>query len=192
MPGALHRLRRPAVGREEHRAAGDGRGFTLVEVLVTIVIVSMLALATGGTARVIFATRDECDQSGFADELGVSLLEEIAVLPFDDPQSGGTALGPEAGEWVAFGTRVAFDDVDDYTVWTGGMPLQQKDGTLIAQAGYTRTVSIGYVSPTQFSLASFTPTDCKQITVTVLYKGSVVGTYATVRIQGGRHVDSDG
>ena len=169
-----------------------GRGFTLVEAMITIVIVSMLALATGGTARVIFATRDECDQTGLADELGISLLEEIASLPFDDPQSGGTSLGPEAGEWVAFGNRALFDDVDDYTAWAGGLPLQQKNGALIDQPGYTRAVAISYVNPTQFTLASFTPTDCKQITVTVLYKGASVGTYSTVRIEGGRHVDSDG
>lgn len=167
-------------------------GFTLVEALITIVIVSTLALATGSTARVIFATRDECDQTSVADELGVSLLEEIAALPFDDPQSGGTALGPETGEWVALGNRALFDDVDDYAVWTGGLPLQQKDGSPIAQPGYTRTVTIGYVNPTNFTLASFTPTDCKQIRVTVLYNGAVVSTYATVRIEGGRHVDNVG
>jgi len=168
------------------------RGFTLVEALITIAIVSMLALATGETGRVIFATGDECDQTSVADELGISLLEEIATLPFNDPQSGGTALGPEAGEWVALGDRALFDDVDDYTVWTGGLPLQQKDGSLITQPGYTRTVAISYVNPANFTLASFTPTDCKQIAVTVLYKGTAVGTYSTIRIEGGRNVDSDG
>ncbi len=184
--GELRRLLAPPA------RARAGGGFTLVEALITIAIVSTLALATGGTARVIFAARDECDQSSVADELGISLLEEIATLPFNDPQSGGTALGPETGEWVALGNRALFDDVDDYTVWTGGLPLQQKDGSLIAQPGYTRTVTIAYTNPTNFTLASFTPTDCKMITVTVLYKGSVVGTYSTVRIEGGRNVDNDG
>lgn len=168
------------------------RGFTLVEALLAMVIVGMLALATGNTARVIFATQDECDETGLVDELGISLLEEIASLPFNDPQNGGTSIGPEFGEWVPSGNRANFDDVDDYSVWTGSRPLQQKNGALISQPGYTRAVVISYVNPANFNLASFTPTDSKRITVTVLYNGTPVGTYSTVRIEGGRYVDSDG
>lgn len=168
------------------------RGFTLVEALIAMAIVGMLALATGNTARVIFATRDEYQEDGLVDELGISLLEEVASLPFRDPHNGTTALGPESGEWVPLGNRALFDDIDDYTVWTGGQPLQHKNGVLFNLPGYTRAVAISYANPANFNLASFTPTECKQINVTVLYNGSPVGTYSTVRIEGGRYVDTDG
>ncbi len=168
------------------------KGFTLVEALIAMVIVGMLALATGSTGRVIFATRDAYQENGLVDELGISLLEEIASLPFRDPQNGTAALGPEAGEWVPLGNRALFDDVDDYTVWDGGQPLQQKNGTPIHLPGYTRAVAIGYANPVNFNLASLTPTECKQITVRIMYNGGIVGTYSTVRIEGGRYVDSDG
>jgi prepilin-type N-terminal cleavage/methylation domain-containing protein len=171
---------------------GAGRGFTLVEAIIAMAIVGLLALATGNTARVIFATQDEQEENGLVDELGISLLEEVASLPFNDPQNGGTSLGPEFGEWVPLGNRALLDDVDDYTVWTGTRPLQQKNGALIHLPGYTRSVSVCYVNPVNFTLASFTPTDCKEITVTVLYNGTPVKTYSTVRIEGGRYVDSDG
>jgi hypothetical protein len=168
------------------------RGVTLVEAMVATLVVGILGLAAHGVSRVILATGSQQEETGVIDELGVSLLEEIASLPFDDPQNGGTSLGPEAGEWVALGDRVLFDDVDDYTVWDGSRPLQQKDGSLIDLPGYTRAVSIAYVSPADFTLASFTPSDCKQITVSVRINGRTVKTFSTVRVEGGRYVDSDG
>jgi hypothetical protein len=168
------------------------RGVTLIEAMVAMLVVAVLGLAAHGVSRTILATQDQHVETGFIDELGISLLEEIASLPFDDPQDGGTALGPEAGEWVALGDRALFDDVDDYTVWNGSRPLQQKDGSLIDVPGYTRGVSIAYVNPADFKLASFTPSDCKQITVSVRIQGRTVKTFSTVRVEGGRYVDSDG
>ncbi len=167
-------------------------GLSLVEVLVATMVVSLLALATHGVTGLILDTRSEADDADLVDELGVSLLEEIAVLPFNDPQDGGTSIGPETGEWVPNGDRVLFDDVDDYAVWNGSPPLQQKDGTLINISNYTRTVSVSYVNPSNFNLASFTPTDSKRITVYVLRNGTVAKRFSTVRIEGGRYVDDDG
>jgi len=116
----------------------------------------------------------------------------VAALPFDDPQSAGTTLGAEFGEWVPLGSRANLDDVDDYIVWTGNQPLQTKDGTLIPWPGYARAVSIDYVLADDFSQTSLTTTDYKRITVSVLKNGQVVGTFVTVRVQGGRDVDFDG
>jgi hypothetical protein len=168
------------------------QGVTLVEAVITIAIVAALGAGIGAAAEVILATDREADDAGTVSELGLALLEEVASLPFDDPQGGGTTLGPEFGEWAPLGSRANFDDVDDYSVWTGNQPLQAKDGTLIPLAGYKRSVSIAYAPADDFSQTSLAATDYKRITVSVIKNGQVVGTFVTLRVQGGRDVDFDG
>jgi hypothetical protein len=168
------------------------RGVSMVEAVIAIAIVAMLGAAIGGAGEAILATDREADSSALVTELGLALLEEISSLPFDDPQGGGTTLGPELGEWAPLGNRANFDDVDDYTVWTGNQPLQTKDGTLIPLAGYKRSVAIDYVTADDFNQTSGIATDYKRITVTVWLNGQVAGTFVTVRVQGGRDVDFDG
>ena len=168
------------------------RGLTLVETLMATLIMSLLASATMSAGRVILVTERGAEDSWRATELGLGLLEEVAALPFNDPQSGGTFIGPEFGEWALPGKRALFDDVDDYSVWNGSQTLQQKDGTPINLPGYTRAVSISYVTGGDFSAVSLQPTDYKSITVSVFEKGELLGTFTTVRVEGGRDVDFDG
>jgi len=174
------------------RHRGDMRGTTMVEVVIAIGVVAVLGAAIGGASEAILATDRETDDATRVGELGLALLEEIAALPFDDPQNGESTLGAEFGEWIPLGSRATLDDVDDYVVWTGNQPLQAKDGTLIPWTGYTRAVSIDYVLADDFSQVSLAATDYKRITVSVRKDGQVVGTFVTVRVQGGRDVDFDG
>jgi prepilin-type N-terminal cleavage/methylation domain-containing protein len=170
----------------------DTRGLSLVEVLIAMAVVGLLGAAIGGAGEVILATDRAADDAALVGELGLALLQEITSQPFRDPQTGGTTLGPEFGEWIPLGSRANFDDVDDYTVWSGNQPLQSKDGTRIALAGYTRSVSIAYVTADDFNQTSVTPTDFKRITVSVFRNGVVAGTFTTLRVQGGRDVDFAG
>jgi len=171
-------------------AAGH-RGVTLVETLIAMVIVGLLAAATQSATHVIFTTREEAESSQLYTELATSLLMEVTALPFDDPETASTTLGPDAGEWSPPTDRTLFDDVDDYTAWNGSQTLQQKDGTAIGISDLTRSVSISYANPDNPSTTSLTPTDCKLIIVKVLEKGTIVKTLTTLRLQGGRDVDFD-
>jgi hypothetical protein len=174
------------------RRARDNRGVTLVEAVIATVIVALLAGAVMSAARAVLSVDDEAQRSWQASELGLALLEEIAALPFDDPQTGSATFGPETGEWNADHTRILFDDVDDYDVWDGFQPLQQKDGTSINLPQYRRAVSIDYVDPNDFRVTPIYATDYKKITVTVLESDAVVARFVTIRVQGGRDVDLDG
>lgn len=171
---------------------GNAAGITLIETMIATLIVALLAGSIGSAGETILATLRESDRTQLATELGLGLLDEIRSLPFDDPQLGGTTLGPETGEWSAGGTRALFDDVDDYTVWTGAWALQAKDGTPITAPGYRLAVSIGYVTSTDYSIVSLAPTDVKRIRVAVTCDGELLETFETVRVQGGRDVDFDG
>ena len=171
---------------------GDRRGFTLVEVLVATGIAALLVGATTSASRIILATERAADEAIVVSELGLALLEEIADPLWDDPHSPTEALGPEFGEWIPLGDRANFDDVDDYTVWNGSAGLEQKNGAAIAMPGYTRSVAITYVQSANFDLTSVSATDFKRISVAVYKDGSLVRTFITVRVQGGRRVDFDG
>ncbi len=167
----------------------DTRGITLVEVLTATVVTGLLAAALTSAAHVILETDREAERAWQASELGLALLEEIAALPFDDPQTGSDVLGPDADEWSPPANRSAFDDVDDYTVWNGALGLQDKSGNPLSITGYTRSVTVMHTHPASFGLLSVSPTDYKLITVNVYADGELVRTFKTVRVQGGRDVD---
>lgn len=91
--------------------AGPGSaqgGATLVEMVIAIVIVGIalggtvlaLTLGVGRSADPVLHTQ--------ATAVAQSLLEEILLRDYADPQGGETG-GPEAGE-----TRPGYDDVSDY------------------------------------------------------------------------------
>jgi prepilin-type N-terminal cleavage/methylation domain-containing protein len=187
--GNMRRMARPGLGWP---GAGGRRGLTLVEVVVATSVVALLASAAGGAAHVILSSDREAQENWEATELALALLQEVASLPFNDPQVMGTTLGPDGTEWDSPGLRGEFDDVDDYAVWDGSYPLQQKDGTAITMPGYTRRVVINYVDADDFSSVSALPTDYKRITVDIFLNGAKLRSIATVRVEGGRNVDFDG
>jgi hypothetical protein len=174
------------------RSRRGNRGVTLVEAIIATGVVALLGGALVSAARAVLEVDREAQRGGQASELGLALLEEIAALPFDDPQTASTTIGPESGEWSADHTRAAFDDVDDYSVWDGTYALQQKDGTTINLPQYKRSAAVTYVTPADFTVTSASATEYKRITVTVLENGVAAGTFVTVRVQGGRDVDIDG
>jgi prepilin-type N-terminal cleavage/methylation domain-containing protein len=189
------------------------QGMTFVEVMAATVILGALAAAVQSVTASILMAQQEAEDSWVATELGISLLEEAAAMPFTDPQAKNDVLGAELGEWGATAmllkspetfagskptplgaglyTRERFDDVDDYVEWDGSYSLQQKDGTPIALSGYTRSVDVVYVNNTNFSVTSVTPTDHKLILVKVAKDGVAVASFTTVRARGGRNVDLD-
>jgi len=104
------------------------RGLTLVELVITIVIISTavagvvgaFALITGRSADFLWQTR--------AAELAQLYLDEIITKRWDENTGlGGSPTvtacsinGPEAGE-----NRDDYDDVDDFN--TGGSPVDARD-----------------------------------------------------------------
>jgi MSHA pilin protein MshD len=116
-------------------------GFTLIESLISVLIVSSLLVASLGTFGAIARARQMQTDRTLAYGLADQLLGEIMQCYFKEP-GGGTTLGPEAGE-----TRATYDDVDDYDGLTN-TPPQLRDGTVLTEfAGWTRSVSVTCVRP---------------------------------------------
>ncbi|MDZ7642982.1 MAG: prepilin-type N-terminal cleavage/methylation domain-containing protein [Woeseiaceae bacterium] len=107
------------------------RGVTLVELLVSIVIVGiaagtilgLLATTTGASADPLLRHQ--------ASAIAEAYLEEILLRPFDDPDGAD-------GE----GSRAAFDDLDDYDGLVEAGARDQFGNPLPGLAAYTVAVTV--------------------------------------------------
>jgi len=98
-----------------------------------------IALAAGLTAYGAFAQGVAADREvTIATELAAQLAAEIRTRAFEDPVA--PIFGPETGE--NDGTRLQFDDVDDYDGWSASPP-KLRDGTAMTEfAGFAQQVSV--------------------------------------------------
>ncbi|MFO7898044.1 MAG: prepilin-type N-terminal cleavage/methylation domain-containing protein [Planctomycetota bacterium] len=159
--------------------------FTLVEVVLTVLIVGVGLVACLRAIPVLLDASEASEKSLTAQRLATDLLNEIALLPFEDPKDP-VKFGPEDDE--TGDTRAGFDDVDDYDEWSASPP-QTKDGTKLADA-YSRSVLVQSVEPDDFDAACaddrYKP---KRITVTVSAPGMPDLSISTIRLRGANRED---
>lgn len=183
------RARKHAVSRASNPqpAVRSRRGFTLVEVILAILVVGVGLTASMRALTAVMNTSRVSRESRLARELALNLLAEISLLPFEDPD-GSPVFGPEPGEGTS--TRAAFDDIDDYRARSESPP-QKKDGTVEAgTTGYTRSVAVVSVSPTNFeTVLPDGSSDAKRITVAVSRAGMRPVSLTTVRLKGANRED---
>jgi hypothetical protein len=135
---------------------------------VCTVIVGVLLVAALSALASLVAHRSEVARQARAKILADELMAEI--LGQDYAEDGGSgAIGPEAGESV--GTRIAYDDADDYHGWTAS-PAQSREGAPLANAaGWRRTATVAWVSLLDPEAAVTADQGVKRITVRV-YEGN--------------------
>ncbi len=109
--------------------------FTLIEIIVTIVVVSIASVALMSFANVVRSSADPVIQQQ-ATTIAEAYLEEILLRSFDDPQGGET--GNDEGE----AGRSDYDDVKDYRSLAAGPAADQFGNPVAALAAYTVTVNI--------------------------------------------------
>jgi type II secretory pathway pseudopilin PulG len=154
-------------------------GFTIVEAALSTVVVGVMLVAAlqtvassragqyrnAGTARGVF--------------LGASLLTEITAQAYEDPALPPGSFGTLVTEDT--GTRRKFDDVDDYHNWSESPP-REKDGTVIPGFdGWSRSVRVRWVNPSNPSVVSLVDTRAKLIEVAVEWRGVPVVRLHAVR-----------
>ncbi len=115
------------------------RGFTLVELIVTLIVVGIAAAALlavfAGTVR---GSADPVIQQQ-ATTVAEAYLEEIMLQAFDDPTDPEQGLAStEAGET----SRDLFDDVQDYNHLGTTQVRDQNDNPIAALAAYQVSVSV--------------------------------------------------
>ncbi len=137
------------------------RGFTLVELVISLVIVAVagvtlvtvMAKETTGTVPV--------EERARAVEAARSLIEEVLVCAFEDPEGPPGSFGSEEAD------RTAFDDLDDFDGWVDRVPLGGP-APAGASAWLERRVEVCNVSPDDLEIeAPPGSSDFKRVKVTV-------------------------
>ncbi|MEO8494722.1 MAG: type II secretion system protein [Planctomycetota bacterium] len=166
------RTKHPARGHRGLRA-----GYTLVEVAVSTLIVSVLLVAAMNTAG--YATRGQIDnkQRAQAKLIANAMLAEILELPYQEP-SGTPGFGPESGE-----VRATYDDVDDYKLFTESPPVDKQGAALAGGTGLTHSVVVNYAEPDNLTATSSTDKGVKRIMVSVARGGTELVSITTVVVK---------
>jgi MSHA pilin protein MshD len=145
-------------------------GFTLVESLMSVVIVSGVLVAALGTLGAIGKARYSQVERAAATHLGDQFMAEVMQCYFEEPGSaaGSTSIGPDSGETQ----RTQYDDVDDWENWKTSDPPKLRDGTVLP--GYSNwevKVKIDYTQLTNPMTTTSSYTGLKRIRVTVKTPG---------------------
>jgi len=138
--------------------------------------VLVVALNTVGDATV---GRQKMGDQGRGQLLARDLMTEILQKAYEDPEET-PAFGTEASEGT--GTRVDFDDVDDYD-GRDESPPQEKDGARKAGLdGWRRTVTVELVYPDNLNTkTASTDEGIKRITVDVTFNGVPMASLVAIR-----------
>lgn len=171
-------------------------GFTIVEIVVTIVILGIALLGVSSIVRLGSQQSADVMQQTRAVALGQAYLDEILGRRFDEnssanglvpcfgaspPRPCSTVLGPDTGESTDPDSREYFDDVDDYHDWQEGdgegasRPIRDAEGNI--RDGYDNfhvDIQVSYAgTDAPWSFAD--QTHAKRIEVTVTLRGQSPG-----------------
>ena len=157
------------------RAAG---GFTLVDSVVAVVIVSLMVVAGLRAAAASQVAQYKSAERAIGRMLADGLLAEIMQLSYEDP-SLPPVFGRESNETAT--SRGNYDDVDDYNGWSQSPP-QDKDGVAMPGLdGWSRSVVVEWVNASDPTSVAAAETGTKRITVAVKHNNVTVVTRVAVR-----------
>lgn len=151
------------------------RGLTLVEAIISLLVIALMAAAGLGAAGQAARTRRITEDRARGQALAATLLAEIMSKPYRE--IGSTSLGLDAGESGA--SRATFDDADDYKGYTQSPPTTS-DATPLASPAWAWSVSLEWVGSSDIRGV---PGELGQklITVTVTRDGRTVGSAFGIR-----------
>ena len=111
--------------RSARRPRLNGRGFTLLETALAIVIVGLGVLSMMAAQQAWHYQNDWADQVGIAARLGNEIREMTLTLPRHDPVTGVSSWGTEPHAMFV----MDYDDLDDFDGNDQGVVFSGPDGT---------------------------------------------------------------
>jgi type II secretory pathway pseudopilin PulG len=147
-------------------------GFTFVEILITLVFLSIAMLAMTSQFPLGLSVSQSAEDLTLATNLAQELMEEIRSMRWEDPQIAGAPLGPDSGEYNRFDDYYRYDDIDDYDGLVEAPPYDLDGNPLNGQGGranlarYERDVTVTYADETTLA-ATASVTGLKRIEVGV-------------------------
>ena len=158
------------------RQRGCQRGFTLIELVVTMLILSVAALGVMYSLSLGLRHQSDALWQPKAVALAESYMEEILGRRYDErspsggvpPCSTATTACSIAAAFNDGEVRAQFDDVDDYDGLNEQPPRDVYGNPRSDYDSYRVAVSVAYASPAQVTaLGLDSTTDAKLVTVTV-------------------------
>ncbi len=155
------------------------RGFTLMEAALTTVIIGVGVLSIVEAQQAYHKKNDWAARVGTAQLLANELRELTISLPYDDPLTGQTYVGPEPGET----TLAHYDDLDDFAGAISGNqgagltfnpPINALRLPIADLDQWTQTIRVENVLDDYMDASVAPPlgsTNLMRVTVTVLYQG---------------------
>lgn len=115
-------------------------GFSLLETTFATLLVSLLLVTSLSSLAIVIRTADENGQATTANNIGLSMLAEIASRAFSDPEDPAASVGQD-GE--PSDDRTQWDDCDDYHYWSKLSP-KRSDGSIWPEADEWKTLAVTY------------------------------------------------
>lgn len=156
------------------------RGFSLAEVAMASAVLAIGASAVLGVVGQVGARRQETVSRATGMLLASELLARIVSLPLADPQTGVVSAGTDAGE----SSIAQFDDVTDFAGSIEPVILDAGGAAVAGMNGYSRSVTIEWLTDATGTAVSVSPTTAARIVVVVQWRSKPVATLTTIRTVG--------
>ena len=165
-----YRLLSPRYRCTERRA----RGFTIVEVTISTIIVSVMMVGAIRGVAACKTMRYRMAERARGQLLAMDLLSEVLQQSYSPPATPDPT-GPTRAGWTC---------VDDYNSYVESPPTTKAGNTIPDVTGLTRTVTVSWMDPVALVSTASTNTGVKQITVTVQRGNLVLASAAGYRTLG--------
>ena len=138
-------------------------GFSLVEIIVLLVVVSIAAAPMTALLCQTLSDRAHAGMQIMATSLAQGVMEEILSKAYEDPDGSAGSFGTEEG------SRINYDDVDDYDGLDDAPPRDSQGNALTSFSGFRARVAVENVTATSpdGTAQSDGSTDFKRVTVAV-------------------------
>jgi hypothetical protein len=149
----------------------------MIEAAAAVGMVAVLLVVALNTVGASNANQYRTARRATANYLAQSLLDTITQLPYKDPVM--PVFGLEANE--SSSSKTNYDDVDDFNNWTESPP-QDRDGTRFNDlAGWSRSVTVQWVTVASPTTVSASDTGLKLITVNVSCNGTLLASRSALK-----------
>lgn len=159
------------------------RGMTLVEVVVSIAIISVLLVSAVNTVTAVKEGGIWLSDFERGRTLAQEILAEAQQASYSEPSGVAAALGIDIDDGST-GHRTRFDDVDDFNGLLESPPKTALGVALSKLAGWRREVRVSWVSANDLDTAVGFETGLKRVTIDVSKNDRLITSLTMLRSSG--------
>lgn len=160
------------------RPARRRAGFSLVECTIASLLVGVSLSAALATVRASLQTQARTTDRMRARLLADEFLNEVLRRGYEDPDQA-PVFGRESGE--SAGSRLLYDDVDDYHNLTSTPPVAEDGAALTGFDDWSVTLTAEYVTAADLNTVSASDTGYKRVRVVVARAGVTLCELSALR-----------